>query len=25
MPSGYYVLQMITTAGTTHIPFLVIH
>jgi hypothetical protein len=25
MPSGYYVLQMITTAGTTHIPFLVLH
>jgi hypothetical protein len=25
MPNGYYVLQMITTAGTMHIPFLVIH
>jgi 1,4-alpha-glucan branching enzyme len=25
LPNGYYVLQMITTAGTTHLPFVVIH
>jgi 1,4-alpha-glucan branching enzyme len=25
MPSGYYILEMITSNGTTHIPFLVIH
>jgi 1,4-alpha-glucan branching enzyme len=25
MPNGYYVLEMITSNGTTHVPFLVIH
>ena len=25
MPGGYYVLGMITTAGTIHLPFLVLH
>jgi len=25
LPNGYYVLELISTAGTTHVPFLVIH
>jgi len=25
MPDGYYILEMITSSGTTHLPFLVIH
>jgi glycosidase len=25
LPNGYYVLQMITTSGTIHLPFLVLH
>jgi glycosidase len=25
MPAGYYILQMITSNGTTHVPFLVLH
>jgi glycosidase len=24
-PNGYYILEMITTTGTTHLPFLVVH
>lgn len=24
MPSGYYILEMVTSSGTTHVPFLVI-
>jgi hypothetical protein len=25
LPNGYYILELISTAGTTHVPFLVIH
>jgi glycosidase len=25
MPNGYYILEMITSIGTTHLPFLVVH
>ena len=25
MPNGYYILEMITSNGTTHVPFIVIH
>jgi glycosidase len=25
MPNGYYILEMITSNGTTHLPFLVVH
>jgi glycosidase len=25
MPNGYYILEMITSNGTTHVPFLVVH
>jgi hypothetical protein len=25
MPNGYYILEMVTSIGTTHLPFLILH